>query len=84
MLGYSDGDMGPAEDTDPFACKLGGRPLWLDQTSAIPDPSASVCEQCGSDMALLVQAYVPLADSPYDRVLYVWSCNRRACTGKPG
>ncbi|KAJ1965778.1 hypothetical protein GGI12_000523 [Dipsacomyces acuminosporus] len=84
VLGYADGDMAPAEDTDPFACKLGGQALWLDETSAIPERSVSVCGQCGADMVLLAQAYVPLTGSPYDRVLYVWCCNRRACTGRPG
>ncbi|KAJ2869397.1 hypothetical protein GGI22_000278 [Coemansia erecta] len=35
-------------------------------------------------MLLLVQTHVPLNDSPYDRVMYIWACNRRACSGKPG
>ncbi|KAJ2798422.1 hypothetical protein H4S07_005696 [Coemansia furcata] len=43
-----------------------------------------MCEQCGSEMVMLVQTYVPLSDSPFDRVLYAWACNRRACTGKAG
>ncbi|KAI7825795.1 programmed cell death protein 2 [Kickxella alabastrina] len=84
MLGYSDGPMEAADDSNPFACKLGGRPLWLDSTSAIPDWSAAMCGHCGSSMIMLVQAYVPLNDSAYDRVIYVWACNQRACTGKTG
>ncbi|KAJ2448217.1 hypothetical protein GGF42_005186 [Coemansia sp. RSA 2424] len=83
-LGYSGGEMDGADDNDPFACKLGGRAVWLDSSSLLPDHSSAVCKQCGSDMVMLAQAYVPLDDSPYDRVLYVWACNRRACTGKPG
>ncbi|KAJ2156834.1 hypothetical protein GGF46_004915 [Coemansia sp. RSA 552] len=35
-------------------------------------------------MLLLAQVYAPLDGSPYDRVLYMWFCGRRACTGKPG
>ncbi|KAJ2777780.1 hypothetical protein H4R18_004975 [Coemansia javaensis] len=83
-LGYADERIDPAHDTDPLASRLGGRPLWLDGASPPPARDTAVCGQCGSDMLLLVQAYVPLHGSPYDRVLYVWACNRRACSGRPG
>ncbi|KAJ2064795.1 hypothetical protein GGI17_000771 [Coemansia sp. S146] len=83
-LGYSGGEMDGSDDNDPFACKLGGRPVWLDSSSPLPDHASVVCEQCGSEMAMLIQTYVPLSDSAYDRVLYVWACNRRACAGKTG
>ncbi|KAJ2742224.1 hypothetical protein GGI20_004631 [Coemansia sp. BCRC 34301] len=83
-LGYAGGAMDGSDDNDPFVCKLGGRPAWLDSSSPLPDHASVVCEQCGSDMVMLVQTYVPLSDSPYDRVLYVWACNQRACTGKHG
>ncbi|KAJ2717305.1 hypothetical protein H4R19_000057 [Coemansia spiralis] len=83
-LGYADEDIDPALDVDPYASKLGGRPVWLDDESPVPLRAAAACQQCGSAMLLLAQAYVPLRDSPYDRVLYVWACNRRACSGKPG
>ncbi|KAJ2041002.1 hypothetical protein H4S04_007782 [Coemansia sp. S16] len=83
-LGYSGGGMDGSDDNDPFVCKLGGSPVWLDNSSPLPDHASVVCEQCGSEMAMLVQTYVPLSDSAYDRVLYVWACNRRACTGKAG
>ncbi|KAJ1859356.1 hypothetical protein GGH12_000129 [Coemansia sp. RSA 1822] len=80
-LGYSDGSVEPG-CTDAFTSKLGGLPQWLDDTSAIP--AAAHCGQCGSAMVQLAQAYAPLDGSPYDRVLYIWACCRRACTGKPG
>ncbi|KAJ2500619.1 hypothetical protein GGH96_002564 [Coemansia sp. RSA 1972] len=80
-LGYSDGSVG-SDSTDAFTSKLGGLPQWLDDTSAIP--AAALCGQCGSAMAQLAQMYAPLDGSPYDRVLYIWACCRRACTGKPG
>ncbi|KAJ1736013.1 hypothetical protein LPJ61_000230 [Coemansia biformis] len=83
-LGYADSAIGRAQDVDPFTSKLGGRPVWLDSVSVLPARATVVCGQCQSDMPLLVQAYVPLHDSPYDRVLYVWACNRRACSGRPG
>ncbi|KAJ1833700.1 hypothetical protein LPJ63_002542 [Coemansia sp. RSA 2711] len=83
MLGYSDGAVGP-EGTDPFTSRLGGQPQWLDDSSPIPEPATGTCDQCQTQMALLAQAYAPLDGSPYERVLYVWACTRRACTGKPG
>ncbi|KAJ2525803.1 hypothetical protein IWW43_006656, partial [Coemansia sp. RSA 1935] len=52
-LGYSDGSVG-SDSTDAFTSKLGGRPQWLDNTSAIPE--AALCGQCGSAMAQLAQA----------------------------
>ncbi|KAJ2488839.1 hypothetical protein IWW37_004467 [Coemansia sp. RSA 2050] len=83
-LGYSGGEMEGSDDMDPFTCKLGGKPVWLDTSSPLPDHASVMCGQCGSEMVMLVQTYVPLSDSPYDRVLYVWACNRHACTGKAG
>ncbi|KAJ1722617.1 hypothetical protein LPJ53_002996 [Coemansia erecta] len=84
LLGYSDGPIEPSEDCDPLASRLGGRPLWLDSTSAVPESSTGVCGNCGGEMVMLVQAYVPLEDSAYDRTIYVWACNRRACAAKAG
>ncbi|KAJ2785641.1 hypothetical protein GGI15_001842 [Coemansia interrupta] len=84
LLGYSDGPIKPSEDCDPLASRLGGRPLWLDPTSAVPERSTGICENCGGEMVMIVQAYVPLEDSAYDRSIYVWACNRRACAGKTG
>ncbi|KAJ2724958.1 hypothetical protein GGI07_001620 [Coemansia sp. Benny D115] len=84
MLGYADGPIDSIDDVDPFTCKLGGHPLWLDPDSPIPAHSVSQCGSCKQDMVMLAQAYVPLEESAYDRVLYLWACNRRACTGRPG
>ncbi|KAJ2794593.1 hypothetical protein H4R20_006172 [Coemansia guatemalensis] len=83
-LGYADENIERADDTDPLASKLGGRPLWLDSTSPIPAQTVAMCDECGSGMLLLTQTYAPLSESPYDRVLYIWSCARRMCIGKPG
>lgn len=35
-------------------------------------------------MYLIFQGYVPLPDSIYHRVIYVWGCNRRQCMHKSG
>ncbi|KAJ2665687.1 hypothetical protein IWW48_000138 [Coemansia sp. RSA 1200] len=84
-LGYSEGDVVSTADLDdPFLCKLGGKPIWLDRSSSIPSHSIIMCACCSSEMVLLVQTYVPLDGSPFDRTLYIWACNRRACSGKPG
>lgn len=75
--------MDKQDDLDPFVTKIGGVPNWLDQD--LPAPSKhGVCEACGKDMYLLLQAYVPLEKSPYDRVVYVWACNQRLCMRKKG
>ncbi|KAJ1737108.1 hypothetical protein LPJ72_000780 [Coemansia sp. Benny D160-2] len=67
-LGYSEGDVVSAADLDdPFLCKLGGKPVWLDRSSSIPSHSTIMCVCCGSEMTLLVQTYVPLDGSPFDR-----------------
>ncbi|KAJ2610010.1 hypothetical protein H4S08_003800 [Coemansia sp. RSA 1365] len=83
-LGYADENIECEDDTGPLASKLGGRPLWLDTTSAIPEQTTAMCEECGLRMVLLAQIYAPLSESPYERVLYIWSCARRTCTGRPG
>ncbi|ORZ29044.1 programmed cell death protein 2 [Lobosporangium transversale] len=75
--------MDPQDDTDPYITKIGGIPSWLDQD--VPAPSKyGICKACGKDMYLLLQAYVPLEKSPYDRVVYVWACNQRLCMRKEG
>ncbi|KAF9365730.1 hypothetical protein BGX34_008595 [Mortierella sp. NVP85] len=83
LLGMPDTPMDSQEDTDPYVTKIGGVPSWLDQD--LPAPSKyGVCEACGKSMYLLLQAYVPLEKSPYDRVVYVWACNQRLCMRKKG
>ncbi|KAF9970976.1 hypothetical protein BGZ65_010729, partial [Modicella reniformis] len=83
LLGMPDTPMDSREDTDPYVTKIGGVPSWLDRD--LPAPSKyGACEACGKRMYLLLQAYVPLEKSPYDRVVYVWACNQRLCMRKKG
>jgi pre-rRNA-processing protein TSR4 len=35
-------------------------------------------------MYLIFSTYIPLPESPYHRVLYVWACNKRSCMRKQG
>ncbi|KAI8605014.1 programmed cell death protein 2 [Dissophora ornata] len=83
LLGMPDAPMESQDDTDPYVTKIGGVPLWLEHD--LPAPSKyGVCEACGKNMYLLLQAYVPLEKSPYDRVVYIWACNQRLCMRKKG
>ncbi|KAF9146232.1 hypothetical protein BG015_011648 [Linnemannia schmuckeri] len=83
LLGMPDSPMESQDDIDPYVTKIGGVPLWLSED--LPAPSKyGVCEACGKNMYLLLQAYVPLETSPYDRVVYVWACNQRLCMRKKG
>ncbi|KAI8638002.1 hypothetical protein BD408DRAFT_352675 [Parasitella parasitica] len=81
LLGIPDGDI--ETDNDAYVTKLGGLPLWLEPSKP---PSVKVCECriCRKPMYLVFQSYVPLQESPYHRVLYVWACNRRSCMRKAG
>ncbi|KAF9392661.1 hypothetical protein CPB97_011641 [Podila verticillata] len=83
LLGMPDSPMEAQDDLDPYTTKIGGVPLWLQED--LPAPSRfSVCESCGKQLYLLLQAYVPLEKSAYDRVVYVWACNQRLCMHKKG
>ncbi|GAA5795112.1 programmed cell death protein 2 [Helicostylum pulchrum] len=81
LLGIPDGEI--ELDNDAYITKLGGLPVWLDPKTP---PSSKVCQcrVCGDSMYLIFQSYVPLPDSPYHRVLYVWGCNKRSCMRKEG
>ncbi|KAG0199199.1 hypothetical protein BGX28_007469 [Mortierella sp. GBA30] len=83
LLGMPDSPMETKDDTDPYVTKIGGVPLWLDDDRPAP-ARYGICQACGKDMYLLLQAYVPLEKSPYDRVVYVWACNQRLCMRKQG
>ncbi|KAG0349353.1 hypothetical protein BG004_007537 [Podila humilis] len=83
LLGMPDSLMESQDDVDPYTTKIGGVPLWLQKD--LPAPSRfGICEACGKQLYLLIQAYVPLEKSAYDRVVYVWACNQRLCMRKKG
>lgn len=63
---------------------IGGEPTWLHPLSAPPE-SMVTCDNCSSKMALLLQAFAPLEDQLYDRVLYLFGCkNTIGCNNKKG
>ncbi|CAG8495648.1 5661_t:CDS:2 [Acaulospora morrowiae] len=83
LLGFPDGDLSLEDDVDPYLTKIGGVPNWL--IALCPaSHDLIVCNNCGRDMFLLFQGYVPFEDSVYDRVFYVWGCNQHRCMKRPG
>ncbi|KAF7732478.1 hypothetical protein EC973_003223 [Apophysomyces ossiformis] len=83
LLGIPDGAIPAEEDKDPYITKIGGMPVWL-LSDKPPSSELCRCRICNQWMYLIFQGYVPLPDSVYHRVIYVWACNRRACMRKPG
>ncbi|KAI7849289.1 hypothetical protein BDC45DRAFT_448833 [Circinella umbellata] len=83
LLGFPDGSIESDQDTDPFSTKIGGVPVWL-QLDFAPPSEYLKCGICKQAMYLLFQGYVPLPNSIYHRVIYVWACNRRLCMRKEG
>lgn len=81
FLGYVDTPVASDEPTieDTF---IGGQPVWLHPESK-PAEKMVTCDNCGKKMALLLQAYAPLEDQLYERVLYLFGCqNTAVCTKK--
>lgn len=63
---------------------LGGEPVWLHPQS-FPDEKLITCKNCGSKMALYLQAFSPFDDELYDRVIYIFGClNTKSCSYKDG
>ncbi|QWU85809.1 hypothetical protein CA3LBN_000027 [Candidozyma haemuli] len=63
---------------------IGGQPIWPHPESK-PKEEDLKCDNCGSFMALLAQAYAPLDGKAYDRMIYVFGCKNTAqCSRKKG
>lgn len=74
------------EDEEPTIEDLfiGGTPIWLHEDST-PNKDDLKCGNCHKDMALLLQAFAPLEDKPYDRVIYIFACKDTSqCSRKKG
>ncbi|CAG8822823.1 24968_t:CDS:2 [Gigaspora margarita] len=83
LLGFSDGNIGLEEDIDPYLSKIGGVPNWL--IKSFPPPyDFIICKNCEKEMFLLFQGFIPLEESPYERIIYVWVCNQQKCMKCPG
>lgn len=63
---------------------IGGQPIWP-HPELKPKEEDLKCDNCGSFMALLAQAYAPLDGKAYDRMIYVFGCKNTAqCSRKKG
>lgn len=63
---------------------IGGLPIWLHEDSTPADKDLK-CDNCNEYMALLLQAFAPREDKPYDRVIYIFACkNTQVCSKKKG
>lgn len=63
---------------------IGGLPIWLHEHS-VPAEKDLRCGNCNEYMALLMQAFAPREDKPYDRVIYIFACkNTQVCSKKKG
>lgn len=83
LLGFPDGNISTKEDNDPYITKIGGKPNWLIESYPL-SYDFIICKNCDKDMFLLFQGYVPLDDSIYDRVIYIFGCNQYKCINKSG
>lgn len=79
-VAFEDQDQAPGiEDTF-----IGGQPIWLHKNST-PAEKDLKCDNCQQYMALLLQAFAPRDDKPYDRVIYIFACeNSLTCSRKEG
>ncbi|VEU23352.1 DEKNAAC104603 [Brettanomyces naardenensis] len=62
---------------------IGGKPLWLHPESP-PSPDLLVCKNCNSPLRLFLQTNSPLAHTLYDRIIYIFGCNKPQCRRKKG
>jgi hypothetical protein len=83
LLGFPDSDISEQDDNDPYTTKIGGKPNWLRESHPL-SYDVIICKNCGKDMFLLFQGYVPLENSVYDRIIYVFGCNEQKCMNKNG
>ncbi|KAJ1655253.1 hypothetical protein IWQ61_004969 [Dispira simplex] len=82
-LGLPDEPCEAGIGNDLFSTVLGGLPTWLN-VKCPPPSNAAICDHCQNRMPLILQTYAPLDTSCYERVLYLWGCNRQTCAGHPG
>jgi len=88
-------DLGFAEKCDKkiylsslfYPSKIGGRPAWL-RWDSLPKPEDLQCGNCGKQLVLLCQIYVPMdlpvglsgVMQPFHRTLYLFCCRDGPCS----
>uniref|UniRef100_A0A3Q1ATI1 Programmed cell death protein 2 C-terminal domain-containing protein n=2 Tax=Amphiprion ocellaris TaxID=80972 RepID=A0A3Q1ATI1_AMPOC len=79
LLGLCDGEVDSRRHQSSYQTnKVGGSPDWLPVISR----QFPRCGQCGAALALVVQVYCPLEDSPYHRNLHLLACTAAECSGR--
>lgn len=70
-------------NTSSFPSKVGGKPVWLDQSN-IPSPQEIACIVCGKQKVFLLQIYAPLPDTPdaFHRTFFLFMCSNSSCHQK--
>lgn len=81
LLGYA-GQPAKTNDMTAIDNHLGGQPVWLADIQ--PPQHLLLCKNCGKTLDLLAQLSCPLANTQYDRVIYVFSCAEAQCRRKDG
>lgn len=70
------------QESDAYIDKIGGKPVWIaDNDIPIMRPN---CKSCGRSLYLITQVLATLPGKHYDRILYVFACNMRACMTDTG
>ncbi|KAK9464435.1 programmed cell death protein 2 [Lipomyces arxii] len=81
LLGYPDTESD--QTATALDTRIGGYSIWLNLDSPV-DSLLATCKSCSSVMSLLLQAYAALEDTLYERVIYLYACNKPACWRRAG
>ncbi|ESX02194.1 hypothetical protein KL918_003739 [Ogataea parapolymorpha] len=83
FLGFVDVPISESERPELEDTFIGGKPIWLNPNSP-PPKELLQCKSCQEPMHLLLQCYANLANTFYDRVIYIFGCNKAQCRRKKG
>ncbi|KAG7834025.1 hypothetical protein KL919_003003 [Ogataea angusta] len=83
FLGFVDVPISETERPELEDTFIGGKPIWLNPKSPPPNELLE-CKSCKEPMHLLLQCYANLADTLYDRVIYIFGCDKARCRRKNG
>lgn len=83
LLGFIDVPIAGKDQPEIEDSFIGSHPRWLRPDSAPPDEMLQ-CNNCHNPMHLMVQTYASLPESLYDRIIYLFGCNRPECRRKAG
>ncbi|KAG7732125.1 hypothetical protein KL948_002323 [Ogataea haglerorum] len=83
FLGFVDVPISETERPELEDTFIGGKPIWLNPKSPPPNELLQ-CKSCKEPMHLLLQCYANLANTFYDRVIYIFGCDKARCRRKSG